>query len=414
MPWNIAAVEQRIGRVDRLGRDGEVPSWILYPQDKSSLLHAWARLLADGVRVFETPASGLEFISDGIECDALVTGLQQGAEAVLEKIPQVREQVDAERAASEQSSESLYSGHNTIDFTAVAELAKQVEQVQAPVRAVCQWVRGMGGHVRREEEGAKQFRLRPPRADDYTEGLFERDRALMNPELSYFAQGHELIDLLINDAADAQWCRAMCWRRAPQAALKKWEGLRVSFELSLDLAPIATANMPLESIRRIYAVAPPRRLVEFFSFPDGEHVTDEQHLRVLRAPFDSRKGDSTLSPKTSRELWMRSVIDGKLQSIVDWQARIDQGMAVATEYAEACVAGERAAALERLRERCERDMAVMDAQAATAIARFGRGHPDTERLREEAEQCKLESAAYLSAVENARLSIASVAYVVVA
>lgn len=414
LPWNIAAVEQRIGRVDRLGRDGDVPSWILYPQDESSLLHAWAKLLADGVRVFETPASGLEFISDGIECDALNTALADGAEAVLKNIPAIRETVDAERAASEKSSESLYSGHNTIDFAAVAELAEKVEQVKAPVRAVCQWVRGMGGQVRREEEGAQQFMLRPPRADDFTEGLFTRSRAMANPELSYFALGHELVDLLVNDAADAQWCRAMCWRRAPQPALKKWEGLRVSFELSLDLGPIAAAKMPLESIRRIYSVAPPRRIVEFFTFPDGELLEDEAARKVLLTPFDSRKGDKTLSPKTSRELWMRSVIDGKLQSIVDWQGRIDQVMALAAQHAEERVASEREAAFQKLQERCERDMAVMNAQAETGVARFGRGHPDTERLREEAEQCRVESEAYLAAVKNAHLSIASVAYVVVA
>lgn len=414
MPWNIAAVEQRIGRVDRLGRDGEVPSWILYPKDEDSLLHAWAKLLAEGVGVFETPASGLEFISDGIECDALVQAMDKGPSSLLETIPGIKEKVDAERAASEASSEALYDGHNQIDFAAVAALAEQVEKVNAPVRAICQWVRGMGGQVYREEDGVQEFHLRQPRANDFTDGVFERDKALRNPELSYFAQGHELIDLLIEDASEARWCRAMAWRKQPQGALKKWEGIRVSYELSLDLAAIATADMPLESIRRIYTVAPPRRLVQFFSFPDGELLEDEAQIKLLQAPFDPRRGDATLSPKTSRELWMRSMLEGKLQQILDWQQRVDVGTEAAQNYAAKQVEAEREQALQQLQERCERDMAIMNAQAETAVARFGRGHPDTERLREEAEQCKLESEAYLSAVRNAHLSISSIAYIIVA
>jgi hypothetical protein len=206
----------------------------------------------------------------------------------------------------------------------------------------------------------------------------------------------------------------MAWRRQPQGALKKWEGIRVSYELSLDLAPIAAANMPLESIRRIYSVAPPRRLVQFFSFPDGALLEDVDQIRALKAPFDQRKGDATLSPKTSRELWMRSMLEGKLQQILDWQQRIDISMGQAEQLAVVQVEDERRDALEKLQQRCDRDMAVMNAQAETAVARFGRGHPDTERLREEADQCKLESEAYLSAIRNAKLSIASVAYIIVA
>ena len=97
-----------------------------------------------------------------------------------------------------------------------------------------------------------------------------------------------MVDLLIDDASEANWCRAMAWRRQPQGALRKWEGIRVSYELSLDLAAIAAAGMPLESIRRVYSVAPPRRLVHFFSFPDGELLTDPEQIRLLSLPFDVR------------------------------------------------------------------------------------------------------------------------------
>ncbi|NRA37741.1 MAG: hypothetical protein HRU15_06350, partial [Planctomycetes bacterium] len=330
LPWNIASVEQRIGRVDRLGRDGDVPSWIMCPEGDNSMLSAWGHLLDEAVGVFDNPASGLEFISDTIEEKALIAGLTQGAQAIIEMIPEVQDQVAVENKAAEASSEELYTGQGE-DFKTAAKLAAAVDQVKAPVKAVCNWIRGMGGQVRRDDSGVMPFHLRLPRADDYVDGVFERNKALANPELSYFAQGHQVVDLLIDDASRASWCQAMAWRRQPQTALKKWEGLRISFELQLDLAPLVAAKLPIESLRRIYCVTPPRRLLRFMSFPDGELVEDRETISILKKPFDNRNGDSCLSPKTSRELWMRPMLEGKLQQIVDWQGRIDHCMGLAGE-----------------------------------------------------------------------------------
>lgn len=104
IPWNVNALEQRIGRLDRLGRnpDMDVKSVVIYASEsvEEQLFHIWK----DGMKLFEQSLSGLEIITGELNeliIDALLTdyytGLNNAYDDILEQADEMRESVEDEQ-----------------------------------------------------------------------------------------------------------------------------------------------------------------------------------------------------------------------------------------------------------------------------------------------------------------------------
>ncbi|MHC5068216.1 MAG: helicase-related protein, partial [Planctomycetota bacterium] len=410
LPWSIGAVEQRIGRVDRLGRDGEVPSWVIHCDGDDSIDGAWATVLDQAVNAFASSSSGLEYIAPRIEAEAAEAVIMHGGAGGRARIDAFSELVADERTKrSEQAGRSL--GDDIAAFRAAAELAQQVSTSKPPTDAVCRWLRGMGGSVKRDEEAPRAFHLRPRSSEDAIGGVFARDAALRHEHLAFFAQGHHLVDEVISDATAADWCRASAWRRTPRAGVR-WEGLRCTYELRLDLGPILTAGLGKDALRRLAMIAPPIRETRFIRV-DGTLEDDAQVLEALKPRFDARGGDACLSPKTSRETWMRPLLGGKFDQVAGWQQRVDTALAAADNQGGQLVDDLRSKLHGQAATALHAQAAVADARAHSASARLGVKHADSKRLQSEAEAEHALGSALLAAIAGSELVLAGVAYVVV-
>ena len=104
IPWSANALEQRIGRLDRLGRDPDldVVSVVVYSEDsvEEQLFNIWK----DGLKLFENSLSGLEIITGELNClivDALLddyyTGLANAFDDILDQADEMRESVEDEQ-----------------------------------------------------------------------------------------------------------------------------------------------------------------------------------------------------------------------------------------------------------------------------------------------------------------------------
>ncbi len=413
LPWSVAAVEQRIGRVDRLGRDGDVPSWVLAGDHEACVDGAWAAVLERAVGVFTASSSGLEFICDALETRALDAVYAGGATALNAALPELATLVAAERDARDARADELFH-EEAATYAEAARTAQEIAAVAAPKEAVTRWIRGMGGSARRDDEGQRSYHLRTRFSHNPDVGVFERDAALARPDLKFFAPGDNLIDRLLDDASRASWCRASAWRRQPVQALERWEGLRVGYELVLDLAPLAAAGLALDSLRRLLLLVPPRRFTGFVRTSDAQVETAPGALAVLATPFDQRRGDSALSLSASREIWTRPFLAGKVEQVAKWQDEVRRAHAVAAAHALALLPEERDAALARCARSFDASLAAARAQAATAAARFGAKHADTVRATAEAAEEERQTTALRAALVGAKLEIASLAYLVVA
>jgi ATP-dependent helicase HepA len=413
LPWSLAAVEQRIGRVDRIGRDGEVASWLMVADDGECLESAWAEVLEESVRVFSTSSSGLEFVSDALETRALAVALSQGAAGLRAIRPELDALVAGERDQRDARSDELFH-EEAGAYAEAAALASALEAFSAPRDAVCRWIRGMGGSARRDEEPPRAFHLRTRYHQEPEAGVFSRETALDRPALSYFSIGNGVIDRLLDDAGKALWCSAAAWRRQSDAQLKKWEGVRIGYQLVLDLMPLANAGVPLDCLRRLLVVAPPRRLVRWVRGADGVIEQDAAALAALDPVFDPRRGDRALSLSGSREVWTRPLLSGKVEQLVEWQDQVRRAVAAARVDAERLLPQERDQALAAFSARAAEGVGVARAQAASARARFGEAHPEARLAEREAEEEERQATALRAALAGARLEVVSLAYVVVA
>ncbi len=104
LPWNANSLEQRIGRLDRLGRDPDmdVVSVVVYAEDsvEEQLFHIWK----DGMKLFDNSLSGLEIITgelNNLIVDALLddyyTGLSNAFDDILDQAEEMRESVEDEQ-----------------------------------------------------------------------------------------------------------------------------------------------------------------------------------------------------------------------------------------------------------------------------------------------------------------------------
>ena len=409
LPWSLAAVEQRVGRVDRIGRDGDIPSWIMAPADPTAVDGAWGELLDQAVGVFSGSSSGLEFISDAIETAALAGALADGGAGVRTAIPEAAKRVAAERAAREAEGAQTFASAAE-SYAAAVAATEAVATAPAPIGAVTRWIRGMGGDARREEEHPRPWRLRTRWLDEAVHGVFERDAALSHPHLAFLGIGNHLVDRLVADAAEATWARACAWRR-PRGTVPAWNGVRAVYALSPSILPIATAGLRLEVLRRLFIVVPPTRITVCAHADSGEIATDPELVALLAPPFSSKAGDLGVSAGSNREAWTRPLLAGQPDKVTGWQDGVRRGAAAAQAHVDRNLATARAAARAALDAVLEPALTAAEAGAVASASRFGADHPEAKRARMEADDEAKQVAALRAALDGATYDLEAIAFI---
>ena len=91
LPFSPNRVEQRIGRLDRIGRDRVVRSTIFVgPECEHSLFEAWYQVLDQGFRVFDSSIASLQFFVDERLPELTRAMFRSGIRDSLEQIQAVR------------------------------------------------------------------------------------------------------------------------------------------------------------------------------------------------------------------------------------------------------------------------------------------------------------------------------------
>lgn len=228
LPWNANALEQRIGRLDRLGRDPEldVKSVVVYAEGtvEEQLFKIWK----DGMRLFEQSLSGLEIITGELNelivealLDDYYSGLLNAFDDILEQAEEMRESVEDEQDFD--LGATLYRPLSQ-GIDNVLELYNS-EDDNLFATAMMGWGRQAGLHPEKPTKtgliefrqgtfsvnAAKQSIFIPPEWERYSKsaimlregkilGSFNRKTAALREDVLFFAPGDAVYDTIISNA----------------------------------------------------------------------------------------------------------------------------------------------------------------------------------------------------------------------
>ena len=312
LPWTPAQVEQRIGRVDRVGRQGEVLSVV--PLARNTLEEDLYGLWQKAFKLFEQSMSGLEIVLEDVQdqvAAALAQNTEHGLAELLPKLQRsaakLREEVEEERYFEE----GAVNYRQRAEFAEISFAYRDGERLRT---ALWGWTGMIGMFPDYDPTGRiatfipRKFNLQclenakfalPPSMTEALErsgrthnlvirGTFDRDRAIVREDIVFFAPGESWTDALLANAfqADRGRCTGIL-RFAPELS-RNWLGIEFFYRLAVDARPLYAAGYhPTHLLRsQGYLERPTLRLIVSQS---GERVKPASPVgRILGRDFDDR------------------------------------------------------------------------------------------------------------------------------
>ncbi|MBL4846993.1 MAG: DEAD/DEAH box helicase family protein [Planctomycetes bacterium] len=368
-PWAVGKLEQRIGRLDRIGRPADRPvrsAVLIGPAPSERALLA---LHAEVLGVYRRSLGGLEFLLPTIQRQT-TEAICRGAEHLEALRGPLSERVEAERTRADASydrsldasarqleeasdqAEVLAEVDGTLDAPSVAAWAARLGITFKSIGDE-QWSAGWNWeHLRRPPPGLIPPGGVPEEGRARKRGTFSRLAALKDESLELFAPGHPLIDALVRDVIEVSEGRAAVLTRNLGPDHRGHAYLLVAGRTLLP-----EADLPAGVRYRAQAYLWPQVRLATLRLrpgaePAAERVSDRKLQRVLETPDSS---DQTLDP----DVLAKSV---DLPGL--WSAT-RAGVALALE----AIGGERKPEVEDAVQRLEADLAHDLAYLRGALAR---------------------------------------------
>lgn len=366
-PWNAARIEQRIGRLDRLGRErtrGDVRSVVLHclGSPEAGLIHCYN----EGLGVYRQSISGLEFGLRTIEDRITETALCGGAEALIQVTTEMKSAAEDERARDD--GDALLD-EGSFDREA-AERFRRVGRAQASEKSLEEsFVRYVdciasvkAVHDSRFPTGIWKFstesrfgalpQWRSGAGQDITKvvGTFRREIAQLRPDLQFFTLGNPFFETVVaslDALTTGRTYAATCLAPGREA----WVGFEFVFKAIPNLGAIHDPGI----LSRV-AEAFPSRWEHIFVGADGVVVVDSgEHLALRRSLVMEQKGRTWQNLTRERAATLPKLVEAA------WQDTLHSTFARSNEIAR-----------DNIQTRLARDLKAEHERIAEAIEEAGR------------------------------------------
>lgn len=229
-PWSPSRVEQRVGRLDRIGRDPTRPVLSVVLSGPSKLERAVVKLHAEVLKVYERSLGGLELLLPRVQQQVAEAACKNAA-AVEALARPVGAAVEEERAhANEVWERALDASRRSLDDAAEQAEVLAGTDGERDSTPLAMWGRRLGigvkplgddvwqiawswEHLRRVPAGLAPPGMTPTEGRARRRGTFSRTKALQDEALELFAPGHPLVDALARDALAPTEGRAAVFQR---------------------------------------------------------------------------------------------------------------------------------------------------------------------------------------------------------
>ena len=315
LPWTANAIEQRIGRLDRLGRDQNhlmVNSVVIYSKEsiEEQLFEIWNR----GLDIFQRSLSGLEIITgelnERIE-EALLDDIYNGLEKAVDDIVELTE--DARDAVEE---EQLYDSGSVI-YRPLSQAVKQMLGTYSGGendlfrKSMLGWANQAGLKSTTSKTGVVQFSeaMFSPRAaiqslfvpPDWSQydntaivrkegrilGTFDRSTAIKREDLLFYAPGDPVFDSIIGNALDNG--RGRCCALSTVAPFD-FRGFACVFNVEPRINYLLDRRVSIQLLSQFRMYLPMKQIYVFIPFTGYENVSEkalEEFLTDARNLYDA-------------------------------------------------------------------------------------------------------------------------------
>ena len=306
LPWTANAIEQRIGRLDRLGRDQDhmqVNSVVFYGNDtiEEQLFRIWN----EGLNLFNRSLSGLEIItaelneriSDAIFEDVYI-GLENALSEIIDMTEETRDAVEEEQLydsgsviyrplslAVKQMLSTYSGGESDLFQTSMLGWATQVGLGSSISKAeVVQFASSMF-----RERSAIQSLFIPPDWSWYDDtpivrkegrilGTFDRSTAIKREDLLFYAPGDPVFDSIIGNAVDSG--RGRCCVFANMAPFN-YTGFACVYNVEPKINYLYDNGIPIQLLAQFRMYLPMKQVIVFVSMRKGDNVSDEELIDYI-------------------------------------------------------------------------------------------------------------------------------------
>ena len=317
LPWTANAIEQRIGRLDRLGRDAQhmvVHSVVLFAEGtiEAQLFQIWN----EGMQLFEESLSGLEIITAELNqaiVEAMADDMQNGLSRALDDIIEI-----TENAKDTEEEEQLYDSGTQIykplglAVNAMLKLYQSGEGNPFQV-SMLQWATQTGLVPEKASENdvltkfseshfrphaAMQALLVPPRWKRYKEtpmmrrsntilGTFDRLTAIKREDLLFFAPGDSVFDSIVGNAVHNG--RGRCCAFLTPSSFD-YAGFAFTYNIGPNISFLLDHQVPLPLLSQFGVYLPMHQIRVFLPLrQEYAQISEEDLNALLNDSYNLRK-----------------------------------------------------------------------------------------------------------------------------
>lgn len=353
IPWSANDLEQRIGRLDRIGReeDKHVLSVVCY--SKESLEEDLFKFWNQGIGIFTKSQSGLEIIMNSMDekiikavCNDFKYGLVSIIEEVEKELEALKETIKRERYFD--IAEYKYQALNRImDDTREMYVANERELF---ANSMMRWSALSGFKGRHQGESTIRFdaasfslksaynslfvppdirlmigdrinqlqnRVRLLNGDkmmhsdvNYVQGTFDRKNGIENDYIHFFAPGDAIFDSIVSNSINSY--KGTCSAFACTTNMD-WNGLIFTWALYPDESVLMEKGLSIHLIDKYRGFMPMEQFQSAVSLSENCEIPEEDVLKMFNFLMSSEKIDR----KKFIHLGSRSGLEPNIEAFID-------------------------------------------------------------------------------------------------
>lgn len=357
IPWCANDLEQRIGRLDRIGRKKDKPVVSVVSYAKLSLEEDLFKFWNDGIGIFRKSQSGLEIIMNDMDekiisavCDDFKYGLIGIIDDVEKEIADLKQVITRERYFD--IAEYKYQTINQIMDNTREMYVSNERQLFA--NSMMRWSALSGFHGRSQGESiirfdAASFSLKsasnslfvPPDIKlmindkinqlqnkvrfmnnekllqpdvNYVQGTFDRHIALENDYIHFFAPGDAIFDSIVNNALNSY--KGRCAAFACKTEID-WTGFVFTWEIYPDETILLDEGISLHVIDKYRGFMPIEQFQCAVSMSEESNYSEEDILQI----FNYLMTSETVNRKNFQHLGSRSGLNPNIKFFMNMYPR---------------------------------------------------------------------------------------------